>query len=110
MNALSGYRCMWIVVMFDLPTETRKARREYALFRKYLLTQGFDMMQYSVYLRHCPNKDLAQRYTRHIRAHLPPEGEVRVLLITDKQFGCMQVFLGKLRKQPESAPQQLEFF
>ena len=85
--AVSGYRCMWIVVMFDLPTETKKARRDYARFRKFLLRRGFDMMQYSVYIRHCPSKDMAQTHVRHIQAQLPPDGEVRVLMVTDKQFG-----------------------
>lgn len=107
---ISGYRCMWIVVMFDLPTDTRKARREYAIFRKHLIGNGFTMMQYSVYARHCPSKENAQVHIRRVRGHLPPDGEVRILTITDKQFERMQIFWGKVRKPPEQAPCQLELF
>lgn len=107
---ISGYRCMWVLTMFDLPTDTKKARRQYALFRKALLTDGFTMLQYSVYARHCPSKENAQVHISRIRAQIPPDGEVRVLSITDKQFERMLVFLGKVRKKPEPAPRQLELF
>jgi len=92
---INGYRCMWVLAMFDLPTDTKKARREYALFRKSLLRDGFTQMQYSVYARHCPSKENA---------------EVRVVTITDKQFERMQIFWGKMRKPPEPAPCQLTLF
>jgi len=101
---------MWVLAMFDLPTDTSKARRQYALFRKALLKDGFTMLQYSVYVRHCPSKENAQVHVGRIKAHIPPEGEVRVLTITDKQFERMLVFLGKMRKKPEQPPQQLELF
>ena len=52
---INGYRCMWVIVLFDLPTETKRARKEYAQFRKKLLENGFVKMQYSVYLRNCPS-------------------------------------------------------
>jgi CRISPR-associated protein Cas2 len=101
---------MWIVVMFDLPTDTRSARREYALFRKHLVKDGFTMMQYSVYARHCPSKENAQVHINRVGGRLPPDGEVRVLTITDKQFERMRIFWGKIRKPPEKAPCQLELF
>jgi CRISPR-associated protein Cas2 len=93
---INGYRCMWVLAMFDLPTDTKKARREYTLFRKALLRDGFTQMQYSVYAR--------------IERHLPPDGEVRVVTITDKQFERMQIFWGKMRKSAEPAPCQLSLF
>jgi len=107
---VNGYRCMWIVAMFDLPTDTKKARRQYTLFRKHLLEDGFTMMQYSVYARHCASKENAEVHVDRIKKHLPPDGEVRVITITDKQFERMMVFWGKLRKAPEEAPCQLELF
>jgi len=107
---ISGYRCMWLVAMFDLPTDSKKARRDYALFRKHLLSDGFTRMQYSVYIRHCPSRENAQVHVNRLRAHLPPDGEVRVITITDKQFERMLIFWGKVRKPPEAAPRQLELF
>ena len=96
--------------MFDLPTDTKKSRRDYAQFRKQLLTDGFTMLQYSVYARHCPSKENAQVHIGRIEASLPPDGEVRVLTITDKQFERMQIFWGKMRKPTPPPPRQLELF
>jgi CRISPR-associated protein Cas2 len=107
---LSGYRFMWVVVLFDLPVDTKKARREYARFRKKLLRDGFMMMQYSVYARHCPSEENAGVHTQRVEGIVPPDGEVRVMVITDKQFERMRVFWGKRRRPPENAPKQLEFF
>ncbi len=107
---LSGYRFMWILAMFDLPTETKKARHDYALFRKHLLEDGFMRIQYSVYVRHCPSRENAAVHIGRIKSHLPPDGEVRVLSVTDKQFERMLTFWGKIRKKPDEAPRQLELF
>lgn len=107
---LSGYRCMWIIAMFDLPVDTRKARKEYARFRKALLRDGFCQMQYSVYTRHCASEENAAVHAARVENALPPDGEVRVLLITDKQFERMRVFWGKMRKPIQQPPQQLELF
>ncbi len=107
---LSGYRFMWVVVLFDLPVDSRKARREYARFRKHLIKDGFVMMQYSVYARHCASEENATVHVQRVEAGIPPDGEVRVLIITDKQFERMRVFWGKRRRPPENAPKQLELF
>ena len=101
---------MWIVAMFDLPTDTKKARKAYANFRKGLLNDGFTMMQFSVYIRHCASEENASVHCERIRRILPDDGEVRILKITDKQFGRMIVYLGKRRKPPPPAPAQLEMF
>mgnify|MGYP003663317933 FL=1 len=106
----SGYRSMWIVVMFDLPTDTKKARRQYSLFRKLLLEDGFDMMQYSIYSRHCTSEEKANVHIRRIEQNIPPDGEVRILSVTDKQFEKMRIFWGKMRKPTNKPPRQLEFF
>ncbi len=107
---INGYRCMWILAMFDLPTDTKRARKDYAKFRHFLLEDGFTMMQYSVYARHCASKENAEVHVGRIKRNLPPDGEVRVITITDKQFERMMVFWGKMRKPPDEAPCQLEFF
>jgi CRISPR-associated protein Cas2 len=101
---------MWVIVMFDLPTDTRKAKKEYSLFRKFLLEDGFQKMQYSIYSRHCPSGEIADVHTSRVQGNLPPGGEVRVITITDKQFEKMDVFFGKTRKLPETAPSQLQLF
>lgn len=101
---------MWVVVMFDLPMDTKMARRQYALFRKSLLKDGFVRMQFSVYIRHCASEENADVHTTRVEAFVPPDGEVRVLRITDKQYERMRVFWGKKRKPPEKPPAQLELF
>ena len=107
---INGYRCMWILVMFDLPTDTKKARRDYSVFRKNLLQNGFAQMQYSVYTRHCPSKENAEVHIGRIEGYVPPDGEVRILTLTDKQFERMVIFWGKVRKAVCPAPQQMELF
>jgi CRISPR-associated protein Cas2 len=107
---VTGYRSMWLLVMFDLPTDTKRARKEYAIFRKRLLRDGFQKMQYSVYLRHCASIENAEVHTIRVQRSLPPEGEIRIISVTDKQFERMEIFLGKIRQSPETAPPQLLLF
>lgn len=101
---------MWLVAMFDLPVDTKAARKAYAQFRKTLLKDGFTKMQFSVYIRHCASEENADVHEARVQAALPDDGEVRVLSITDKQFERMRVFWGRMRKPPEKAPVQLELF
>ncbi len=101
---------MWLVVFFDLPTDTKKARRQYTEFRHQLLDDGFAMMQYSVYFRHCASNENIQVHLKRVRSMVPPDGEVRVAQFTDKQFARMEVYLGKRRVETESEPAQLEMF
>lgn len=106
----SRYRTMWIMAMFDLPTDTKAARRAYTLFRKGLLKDGFCKMQYSVYTRHCASEENASVHISRVEQMVPKDGEVRILQITDRQYERMRVFWGKRRQQPEAPPAQLEFF
>ncbi|MCX7012538.1 MAG: CRISPR-associated endonuclease Cas2 [Candidatus Sumerlaeota bacterium] len=105
----SKWRTMWVIVMFDLPTDTKAARKRYAQFRQAMLKDGFMRMQYSVYMRPCPSEENAEVHHKRIQGMLPPEGEVRVLHLTDKQFERMKVYLGKIEKKPEKQMAQLEF-
>jgi CRISPR-associated protein Cas2 len=107
---LSGYRFMWLFVMFDLPVETKADRKNYAQFRNRLLKDGFVMMQFSVYVRHCASEENADVHTNRINGNVPPYGEVRILRVTDKQYERMAVFWGKNRNPPEKPPAQLELF
>ena len=101
---------MWLLTMFDLPTDTANARREYTKFRKALLKDGFQRLQYSVYARYCPSKENCEVHLRRIEHAIPPDGEVRIMVITDKQYERMRVFWGKMRTPPESEPCQLQLF
>lgn len=96
--------------MFDLPVDTKQARKAYAQFRKSLMKDGFTQMQYSVYIRHCASEENAVVHEQRVQGFLPPDGEVRLLSITDKQFERMRVFWGNRRKPPEQPPAQLELF
>jgi len=68
---ISGYRCMWVVAMFDLPVDTKQARRAYTDFVKRLRRDGFTRMQYSVYSRHSSSKENAEVHVGRIKANLP---------------------------------------
>lgn len=105
-----GYRTVWVFALFDLPTDTAEARKAYSSFRKQLLDDGFTMIQYSVYARHCPSEENSDVHAARVKSFLPPDGEVRVMSLTDAQFGRMQVFHGKIRKATEHAPEQISFF
>jgi CRISPR-associated protein Cas2 len=101
---------MWLFALFDLPVTTKQARKEYAQFRKALLREGFTMLQFSVYARYCESDEAAEVYRRRVRRALPPEGQVRVVSVTDRQFGKMETYVGKSRKRPEAEPPQLVLF
>lgn len=101
---------MWVLVLFDLPTETKKDRKQASLFRKRLIDDGFTMFQFSIYLRHCPSRENAQVHIKRVKSLLPPNGHVGILCITDKQFGMMELFVGKKEEPKPNTPQQLELF
>ena len=107
---LNAYRIMWLFVFFDLPTETKKDRRNASQFRKNLLQDGFSMMQFSVYIRHCASSESADVHEKRINKLVPPFGKVSVLRITDKQFGMIINYLGKAKQESVDAPTQLELF
>lgn len=101
---------MWLFVFFDMPTETKRDRKNYARFRKGLLEDGFTMMQYSVYTRHCASYESAAVHVKRIKAMIPAKGSIVILSVTDKQFGDMINFWGNEEKPVAQAPQQLELF
>ncbi len=108
--SFGGFRSMWVITMFDLPTDTKEARRAYRDFRNALLTDGFVMLQYSVYARSCPSEENAEVHRKRAKAVLPDDGEVRILTFTDKQFERMHIYHGKTRAATERAPEQITFF
>jgi len=109
-NRFNAYRIMWILVFFDLPTETKKDRKAAARFRKNLLDDGFTMFQFSIYLRNCPSRENAEVHIKRIKNILPKHGKVGILKITDKQFGNMELFQGIKETEIPKPVQQLELF
>ena len=107
---LNEYRVMWVLVFYDLPTETIQQRKDAALFRKHIMGDGFTMFQFSIYLRHCPSMDNALVHIRRLKSFLPQYGKVGILCITDKQFGDIQLFICKQEKNTAQPYQQLELF
>ncbi len=101
---------MWLFVFFDLPTNTKKEKKVAAGFRKGLMKDGFTMMQYSVYIRHCASWQSAQVHIKRVKNMLPYSGHINILQITDKQYGSIVNFWGKKSKPLASQPQQLEMF
>lgn len=106
----NAYRIMWVLVFFDLPTETKKHRSQATRFRKELLDDGFTMFQFSIYLRHCPSKENAEVHIKRVKKALPQYGKVGIMCITDKQFGQMEMFFAKQETNLPTGAQQLELF
>lgn len=101
---------MWVLVFFDLPTETKKERKIYAKFRKDIMADGFNMFQFSIYLRHCPSRENADVHIQRVKKILPAKGHVGIMSITDKQFGMMEIFRGHDLVETPDTVQQLELF
>lgn len=90
-----SYRFMRVIVMFDLPTDTSMDRRHYRWFRKFLIDEGFIMMQESIYTKICLNMHSVSKVESNIQKHRPPRGIVQVMSITEKQFTSMKIVVGE---------------
>ncbi|MDO4930089.1 MAG: CRISPR-associated endonuclease Cas2 [Bacteroidales bacterium] len=110
MERLNEYRVMWVLVLFDLPTETKRDIKAYAIFRKNLIRDGFTMFQKSIYVRHCASMENAEVHIKRVHSFLPDFGSVALMCITDKQFGDIKVFYGTKPLKPNAPGQQLELF
>ncbi|HVB33324.1 MAG TPA: CRISPR-associated endonuclease Cas2 [Patescibacteria group bacterium] len=101
---------MWLFAMFDLPVDKPELRREYSQFRHARLKVGFSMLQYSVYAHYVPSEEADEALRRNVHAALPSHGQVRLVSLTDRQFGKMEIYVGKKRERTEDPPMQLAFF
>ncbi len=101
---------MWLLVFFDLPTETKTDRKNANLFRKRLLKDGFSMFQFSIYMRHCASRENTKVHIKRVKRFLPPAGFVAMMQITDKQFGMIELFHGRKKEKPPEMHQQLTIF
>ena len=94
MSALYEDKFMRVLLMFDVPVKSKKEQKYATKFRNALIKQGFFMMQFSVYMRICKGIVSAKSAVERVRGILPPLGNVRALIITEKQFDNMQILLG----------------
>ncbi|GGK16619.1 CRISPR-associated endoribonuclease Cas2 [Yeosuana aromativorans] len=109
-SRLNQYRSMWILVFFDLPTETATERKVATKFRKNLLDDGFAMFQFSIYMRFCASRENTDVHVKRTKRTLPKKGKIGILQITDRQFGMIELFHGQKEIDPETPSQQLELF
>lgn len=109
-TSLNAYRIMWLMVMYDLPTETKADRKAMSKFRKDMLNDGFQMFQFSMYIRHCPSRENAEVHKTRVKSVLPEKGEVCIMMITDMQFGMLEIFKSKAPEKLPQTVQQLEMF
>lgn len=100
---------MWVLTMFDLPVGSKPERKAATDFRKFLLDQGFEMAQFSVYMRFCAGKEEAETYVARVQEALPLGGKVDMLTITDKQYENIVSFAGRIR-QARKNPDQFTLF
>ena len=107
---LSGYRLMWILVMFDLPTESKSQRKSASDFRNFLLNEGFERSQFSVYARFVNGKEAFETRLNRIERNLPVDGDVQILNFTDRQYRDIIHFKGKGRQDAKKNPEQLSLF
>lgn len=99
-----------MIVMFDLPVQTKLQKTRYRQYHDFLLDNGFMMLQYSIYGRHCASREQGETHARRLKKATPRQGEVRILTVTEAQFGKMQVFRNFERKKVEQPPLPLEFW
>ena len=107
---LSAYRLMWIFVMFDLPVAGKAQMRAATKFREFLLDEGFERSQFSVYARFCNGRESFDSHLARIERNLPSDGEVHVLTFTDRQYERIVRFSGQRRQRPRNNPDQLALF
>jgi len=108
---LNAYHIMWLFVFFDLPVTTKKERKAAALFRKNLMKDGFTMLQFSVYIRHCASYESQKVHIKRVKSFITDTGMISILSVTDKQYGDIINFWGKEKKKKIVAgPLQLELF
>ncbi|AKU27015.1 CRISPR-associated endonuclease Cas2 [Geobacillus stearothermophilus] len=86
---------MRLLVFFDLPVVTNREKREYRRFRTFLLNEGYDMLQFSVYSRVCHGHEATDKHLARLKRNLPPRGSIRAMVVTEKQYAKMQLLLGE---------------
>ncbi|WP_352425680.1 CRISPR-associated endonuclease Cas2 [Aminomonas paucivorans] len=99
-----GPRLLRLLVFFDLPVTTQEAKRNYVRFRRFLLEDGYDMLQFSVYCRIVNGEDAVSKHLERLAHNLPPQGSVRFLQVTDRQYARMKLLVGERTRQEKKVP------
>lgn len=99
-------RFMRLIVLFDLPVKSVRQKKAYVAFRRFLLQDGYDMIQWSVYGRILNGHDDAEKHVARLESHLPPEGSVRSLQISERQYTAMRILVGEASFQEISVTGQ----
>lgn len=102
---------MRILVFFDLPVATKAQRRVATQFRKFLVKDGYYMVQYSVYARICNGTDSVETHKKRLKAGLPEKGSVRMLVVTERQYNAIEILVGteKFHDKPQEFEQLMLF-
>lgn len=102
---------MRLIVFFDLPVTTKEKRRAYTVFRRFLIQDGYDMVQWSVYGRVVNGNDDAEKHLKRLASNLPKEGSIRCLQVSEKQFAGMKLLVGtkNFQEKKVNASQMLLF-
>jgi len=103
---MSSFRRMVLFAMFDMPTETKGDLKRYRQFRKDLLSYGFIMFQYSVYVRFCDSLYMAEKYEARIEEVAPEKSSIRVLRVTENQYKNM-IIVENYREKPEEKVEEM---
>mgnify|MGYP002298449712 CR=1 FL=1 len=102
-----SYRFMRVVVFFDLPVDTASDRSEYRRFRKFLIRNGFVMMQESVYSKIVLNNTAAVAVQENVRLHKAAKGLIQMLVITERQFERMEIVVGEPQNEIVDSDERL---
>lgn len=90
-----------MILMFDMPIETAEERKAYRKFRKFLLSEGFIMHQFSVYSKLLLNNSANKAMIDRLQANNPKKGSITLLTVTEKQFARM-IYLNGSKTPPSS--------
>jgi len=110
---MSAFRIMWLMLMFDLPTKTKKQKKRYHWFHDELEKEGYTMLQYSVYGKIFSSVESANLGKKRIKDFVKKNiknGNIRLLMFTDKQFSAMDIIIGEKSLEEKNEPEQLLLF
>lgn len=110
---MSAFRIMWLMLMFDLPTQTKKQKKRYHWFHKELEVEGYMMIQYSVYGKIFSSVESANLGKKRIKDFITKNvknGNIRILMFTDRQFASMDIIIGEKSIEEDNEPKQLLLF
>lgn len=103
---MSESRFMRIIVFFDLPVTSVAKRKAANRFRHFLIKDGYQMLQLSVYSRIVRGRDALQKHYTRLKENLPEEGQIRCLEVTEKQYAGMMLLIGTLKPQEKKVNSQ----